>query len=93
MGSMVTVAARPKGEGWTCRVEVDEAGERTKHTVDVSAAELARWGRGTGEREVEDLVKRSMEFLLRREPATSILAAFDLATIARYFPEYDREIR
>ncbi len=39
---------------------------------------------------VEDLVRRSFDFLLERERAGSILASFELSVIARYFPEYDR---
>ena len=59
----------------------------------VSAAELARWGRGDQLGNVEDLVERSFEFLLLREPPSSILRRFELSTIQRYFPDYDREIR
>lgn len=39
------------------------------------------------------LVKTSFEFLLAREPNTSILRSFDLSVIARYFPEYENTIR
>ena len=39
------------------------------------------------------LVRESFAFLLEREPASSILARFDLPVIARYFPEYDGDIR
>jgi hypothetical protein len=67
-------------------VTVDEHGLQTRHTVRVSSKDLERWGRG---RPVEDLVRRSFEFLLEREPATSILREFDLAVIQRYFPEFD----
>jgi hypothetical protein len=42
---------------------------------------------------VEKLVARSFDFLLERESNTSILRRFDLPVIARYFPEYEREIR
>ena len=38
------------------------------------------------------LVKASFEFLLMREPNTSILRSFDLSVIARYFPEYENTI-
>ena len=38
------------------------------------------------------LVKKSFEFLLEREPNTSILRSFDLSVITRYFPEYERII-
>lgn len=87
---VVTVAANPAPDGWTCEVEVDAAGRRTYHTVTVSNSELARWGGGSG---VEALVRRSFDFLLEREPATSILRRFELSAIQRYFPEFDREIR
>jgi hypothetical protein len=38
-------------------------------------------------------VEKSFEFLLDREPNTSILRTFDLPVIQRYFPEYERTIR
>jgi hypothetical protein len=41
----------------------------------------------------EKLVEKSFEFLLEREPNTSILRSFDLPAIQRYFPEYERTIR
>jgi len=41
---------------------------------------------------VEVLVEKSFEFLLAREPNTSILRSFDLPVIGRYFPEYKRVI-
>ncbi len=90
---MVTAEAEATAAGWVCEVGVDHAGERTRHTVKVSAAELARWGRGDRLQDVEELVRRSFDFLLRREPPTSILRSFELSAIQRYFPEYDREIR
>ena len=40
----------------------------------------------------EELVVRAFDFLLTREPASSILAEFDLKTINEYFPEFDTEI-
>lgn len=39
-----------------------------------------------------ELVRKSLEFLLEREPNTSILTAFDLRVIQRYFPEYERVV-
>jgi len=40
----------------------------------------------------EELIKKSFEFLLEREPNTSILRSFDLPVIGRYFPEYEKVI-
>jgi len=41
----------------------------------------------------EELVKKSFEFLLAREPKESILREFNLREIAKYFPEYESEIK
>jgi hypothetical protein len=90
---MVTVDAQALGENWKCHVVVDHRGEHTEHSVTVSQDDLKRWGRGTEKENVEDLVRRSFDFLLEREPPSSILRTFDLPAIQRYFPEYDREIR
>ena len=38
---------------------------------------------------IENLVKRSFEFLLERESNTDILQTFDLPVIGKYFPEYE----
>jgi hypothetical protein len=92
---MVEVRAQLEGAVWSCQVTVDHGGRRTEHLVTVTAADLERWGRGPGSSpgDVEDLVARSFDFLLQREPASSILRTFDLAVIERYFPEYDKEFR
>jgi len=83
---MIKVSARFLGNGWECDVHVDS----TSFLVAVTAADLERWGKGSATADVEDLVRRSFEFLLEREPAESILRRFDLAVIQRYFPDYDR---
>lgn len=46
-----------------------------------------------GKVSTEVLIEKSFEFLLAREPNTSILRSFDLSVIERYFPEYSREIK
>lgn len=43
-----------------------------------------------GKQSVEILLQKSFEFLLAREPNTSILRSFDLSVISRYFPEFER---
>jgi len=73
------------------RVRVIEAGSETTHDVTVSPNDYTRLT--NGKIEPEDLVRRSFEFLLEREPKESILTRFDLSVIGRYFPEYEREIR
>ena len=41
----------------------------------------------------EVIVQESMEFLLEREPPTSILSEFSLDVIPRYFGDYHSELR
>jgi hypothetical protein len=40
-----------------------------------------------------ELVRRSFEFLLKRESKESILRDFDLQVISHYFPEYEQHIK
>jgi hypothetical protein len=88
--SEITVVASPSGPGWDCDVEVREGGSATRHRVSVSRGELERFGRA-GE-SAESLVRRSMAFLLEREPKESIMRRFDLTVITRFFPEYAARI-
>jgi hypothetical protein len=48
---------------------------------------------GCGHVAPEELVKASFEFLLEREPASSILRTFSLDVISRYFSDYPAKIR
>ena len=66
-------------------------GTTTTHTVTAPRDYAARLVRE--DIPVERLIIRSFEFLLEREPNTSILRRFELPVIARYFPEYERVIR
>ena len=86
---MVKVHVETEGESWRCEVNVNHGGQLTHHVVTVRPADLARWATGTQAENVEDLVARSFDFLLEREPPNAILATFDLSVIQRYFPEYN----
>jgi len=87
--SKVEVTAAVAGDGWDCKVTVRD-GSETRHRVRVSRADLARLAPGASD--PVDLVEASFAFLLEREPKESILREFDLTVIARYFPDYEREI-
>jgi hypothetical protein len=63
----------------------------TTHMVTVAPEYLQKLTGGTVP--PEKLVEKSFQFLLEREPNTSILRAFDLPIIQRYFPEYEKTIR
>ena len=81
------MSLRESTDGWLADVTVRD-GATTTHRVRISRTERERYGGS----DVADLVRRSFDFLLAREPNTSILREFDLSTIERYFPEYAREI-
>ena len=72
-------------------VEVVEKGSSTHHTVTVKDEDYMFLTNKKISK--EELVKRSFEFLLQREPKESILSSFYLMTIGRYFPEYVSEIK
>jgi hypothetical protein len=73
------------------QVRVIEAGSESTHQVTLDPKDHVRLAGGAVE--PHELVKKSFEFLLEREPKESILSRFDLSVIARYFPEYEREIK
>jgi hypothetical protein len=88
----IEVTSRTRTYGWTCRVLVtDDDGSTSEHDVAVAREDLARLAPGADD--PIDLVRRSFEFLLAREPKESILRSFDLPVIGRYFPEFVRVIR
>jgi hypothetical protein len=62
----------------------------TTHEVHVEAEVAARLA---PDKAVSELVHKSFEFLLEREPNTSILRRFDLTVISQYFPDYEHTIR
>jgi hypothetical protein len=90
---MTTIEVRcsPADGGWSCEVDVREGNDATRHTVAVERVDLERLAPGSDT--PDDLVRRSFEFLLAREPKESILREFELPAISRYFPEFAREIQ
>lgn len=70
---------------------VVEGATTTTHTVTVSPDYYEKLTEGRVS--TETLVEKSFEFLLDREPNTSILRNFDLPVIGRYFPEYESTIK
>jgi hypothetical protein len=92
---MIGIAVRCDGDpadGWACSVALREHGlDVSTHRVHVGPDDLARLAPGAAD--PTGLVKASFEFLLEREPPQSILRAFDLTEIGRYFPEYEAEIQ
>ena len=73
------------------RVRVIEAASESSHQVTLNPGDCARLTGGAAE--PEELLRKSFQFLLEREPKESILARFDLSVISRYFPEYEQEMK
>jgi len=71
-----------EGSGPFC-VTVREGASQTRHEVSVANA---------GGRDPALLVRAAFAFLLDREPKEAILARFDVSVIARYFPDFEREL-
>jgi hypothetical protein len=74
----------------TFAVRLEGSGTSTRHAVVVPDGYPATLG--CAHVETAELVRMSFEFLLEREPATSILRRFSLEQITDYFPEYPAEI-
>ena len=87
---MTEVAVTPMEPGFF-GVRVTEGDVTTSHRVRVPE----RLVDDLGLRNVEasTLVSESVEFLLEREPPTSIMAEFSLDDIPRFFGDYYEELR
>jgi hypothetical protein len=86
---MITVTRRAGDDPLVFDVEVAEPNGTTRHRVTLTRADAARL---SGGRSPERLIEAAFRFLIDREPKESILARFDLSVIARYFPEFEREL-
>jgi hypothetical protein len=78
-------------DGWRCYVTVGADAAATHHEVTVDRATVERLAPGAPH--PTELVRSSFRFLLEREQRESILRTFNLEAIARYFPEWEAEIR
>ena len=58
----------------------------TTHTVTISDQIHSKLTGGKISKEI--LLEKSFEFLLQREPNTSILSQFRIEVISQYFPDY-----
>jgi hypothetical protein len=72
--------------------EVNVAGTTTTMHLVIVPEEYVRELTG-GQANAAELVKASFEFLLEREPNTSILRRFDLRRIQDYFADYEEVMK
>lgn len=90
MTSPVSVHCDPRDGGWTCRVTVGDDAGATEHVVDVDRETLSDLA---PDAPPEELVRASFAFLLDNEPRESIMRAFELPIIGRFFAEYPDAMR
>ncbi|HEY7187096.1 MAG TPA: hypothetical protein VH436_11145 [Vicinamibacterales bacterium] len=87
---MATIHIEPAGNS-KYRVSIDDRGKTRRFTVTATPEDVARYApEGTSP---ERLIHASFEFLLAREPASSILSSFALPVIENYFPDYPTTIK
>lgn len=86
----IDVGCVTAANGWLCQASVADDGGESRHSVTLTRADFQRLA-VDGE-SPDELVRRSFEFLLAREAKESILRAFALTDIGRYFPEFEREV-
>jgi hypothetical protein len=80
----MTISVTAKGQD-TFEVVVTTA-STTTHSVTVTDAIHTKLTNGKISKEI--LLEKSFEFLLEREPNTSILSQFKIEVISQYFPDY-----
>jgi hypothetical protein len=86
----IDVHSTRQDDGWVFEVTVSQESGHTKHRVTMARDVYERL---TGTKcPPEELVRRSFEYLLEREPKESILSEFDITVISRYFPSYEEAI-
>ena len=88
--SDIEVRCTTAADGWLCEFTVGSDWSESRHAVRLTRSDFQRLA-ASGETP-EALIRRSIAFLLEREPKESILPSFDLMDIGRYFPEFEREI-
>ena len=73
------------------KVEVRDAGQETSHRVTVPESLIEELE--LSEEDHERVGRESFDFLLEREPPSSIMSEFSLDVISGYFPDYPEELR
>jgi hypothetical protein len=68
-------------------VVIRDARGESRHRVTMQTGEAERWAKLGAE--PSRCVEAAIQFLVDREPKESILSAFDMRVIRRYFPEFD----
>jgi hypothetical protein len=87
---MIEVTRIDDGDPLAFEILVREGKGETRHRVTMARATCERLGGGRFT--PEQCLEAAFRFLLDREPKETILGRFDVMVIARYFPEFEREL-
>ncbi len=87
---MIEVTRLKSGDPLIFQVVVREGGGESRHEVTLSRPDYERLA--GGRHSPEACIHAAFRFLLDREPKEAILRRFDVSVIARYFPEFEREL-
>lgn len=86
---MIEVKRIKDGDPLEFEVTIRDANGQSRHLVTMARKACEKLG---GTHTPERVLEASFRFLLDREPKESILGRFDVSVIARYFPEFEREL-
>lgn len=90
--SNIKVEQKSESNGrWTFTVQIGQGKDITQHTITLSDSYYQKLC--SGQIEPSELVRKSFEFLLRKEPRESILTQFDLPLIQHYFSDYEVSVK
>jgi len=81
---MITVNKQDEN---TFQVTVEESDSQSTHTVTLDDQYHKKLSGNIIPK--EELIKKSFEFLLNREPKESIMSSFNLKVINKFFPEFE----
>jgi hypothetical protein len=85
----ISVQRTNSGDPTEFAVMIRDGSGESRHRVTMAQETLDRLASG---HEGDKVVEAAFKFLLDREPKESILKRFDITAIARYFPEFEREL-
>ncbi len=86
---MDNLTVTPGGPG-RAGVQISEDSRLLSYVVTVPRVVVDQLG--LSDVETVDIVRATFEFLLEREPATSIMKEFSLDVVPTYFPEFYEEL-
>ena len=89
--AIIEIGTETEGKNhWAYDVRVSEGELDYRYTVTLNWSDYDHWSHGRVA--PEKVVRAAFEFLLAKEPASSILPKFDCSLIRRYFPEVDTQL-